>query len=148
MQRMFAFRIYVFACLGLVLLAVGCAGQRGGETAVLLGDTFTLGYGETAVIQTEDLQFTFDEVLEDSRCPTQVQCFWTGQARLVITARQGDAAPVSLEFNTNPAPNENLQTISFGEYRVDLQSIDPYPQEADKSIELADYRVTLQVNKP
>ncbi len=148
MRRFSALRAAIWACLCLVLWGTACRANSDPETAVLLGDTFTLGYGQTAVIQTEDLQITFDDVLEDSRCPTQVQCFWTGQARVVVTARQGDAAPVGLEFNTNPAPNENLQTISFGEYRVELQSLDPFPQEPDKSIELADYRVTLQVHKP
>jgi len=148
MQRMFAFRIYVFAWLGLVLLAAGCAGQRGGETAVLLNDTFTLGYGETAVLPAEDLRLTFDDVLEDSRCPTQVSCFWTGQARIAITAQQGDAEPVRLEFNTNPAPGQTVLSLPVGAYQVDVQSLDPYPQDPDKLPKAGEYRVTLQVTKP
>jgi len=148
MPRRFVFRIYVWACLGLVLLAAGCAGQGGGETVVLLNDTFTLGYGETAVLPAEDLRVTFSDVLEDSRCPTQVECFWTGQARIDLTVQQGEADPVRLEFNTNPAPGQTLLSCPFGVYQIDVQSLDPYPQDPDKLPKDRDYRVTLQVTQP
>ena len=148
MHRLSVSKVALWACVCLVLLATACRATTDGETAVLLNDTFTLGYGQTAVLQAENLRLTFDAVLEDSRCPTQVQCFWTGQARVTLIAQQGDAAPVTLEFNTNPAPGETVLSAPFGSYQIDLQSLDPYPQDPDKPSIDGEYRVTLQVSQP
>ena len=45
-----------------------------------LNQVFALKGGQEATINGEDLRLRFDEVLEDSRCPKSVECFWTGQA--------------------------------------------------------------------
>lgn len=115
---------------------------------IQLGDPFTVGVGQTAVMPTENLQLTFIEVLEDSRCPTQVTCFWTGQARPTIQVRLGDIELVTLEFNTNPAPDLNQQQVSIGDFVIELQSLDPVPADPEVPIEPDDYRLTLQVTKP
>jgi hypothetical protein len=73
-----------------------------------------------------------------------VQCFWTGQARIALLAVQ-DGYPSTLEFNTNPAPGENRQSIPLGEYRIELWSLDPYPERPEQSIPLEKYRVSLVV---
>jgi len=42
--------------------------------------------------------------VEDSRCPTQVNCFWTGQARTALDVQPDRSGWTRVEFNTNPAP--------------------------------------------
>jgi hypothetical protein len=39
-----------------------------------LNDAFTLAGGQDGLIPGEKLRLRFAEVLEDSRCPTQVEC--------------------------------------------------------------------------
>lgn len=129
--------------------AVACSGDKADEPmTVVVGDVFTVGMGKTAVLPSENLTITFDSVLEDSRCPTNVDCFWSGQARVMVTVQQGEGDALDLEFNTNPAPDMNQQSLAVGSYVVALQSLDPYPQEADKVIEAEEYRLTLQVTQP
>jgi hypothetical protein len=86
-------------------------------------------------------------VLEDSRCPTTVECFWTGQARVTVTVTHAQHATSTVEFNTNPAPGQNKQTVDVGDYTIDLQSLDPYPETPDAAIAFDEYRVTLLVRK-
>jgi hypothetical protein len=133
----------------LVALSVACSGSQADKPMPrLMGDVFTMGMGQTAVIENEDLSINFDSVLDDSRCPTTVNCAWTGEAKGVITVKQGENEPIDLEFNTNPAPDLNQQSFTVGEYVLELQSLDPYPQDPDKAIEDEEYRVTLSVTKP
>ena len=111
-----------------------------------VNEAFGLGGGQEAVIRGENLRLRFDDVLEDSRCPKDVECFWTGQARIVIRALQaGDST--TLEFNTNPAPGQNRQSIPLGDYTIQLWSLDPYPRSPDHSPPLEDYRASLVVLK-
>ena len=50
-----------------------------------LNEAFALGGGQQASITGEDLSLRFTDVLEDSRCPTRVDCVWlTGQARIAV----------------------------------------------------------------
>ncbi|HET6732768.1 hypothetical protein [Mycobacterium sp.] len=112
-----------------------------------LDKEFSLTGGEEATIGGEKLRLRFTEVLEDSRCPTQVECVWTGQARIAVLVQPQGREPTTVELNTNPAPGQNVQTAQVGEYTVSLQSLDPYPQTIDESTALDQYRATLVVHK-
>ena len=73
-----------------------------------LNEAFTLGGGQDALIPGENLRLRFTDVLEDSRCPTQVECFWTGQARITIAVQPEGDGSTTVEFNTNPAPGQTV----------------------------------------
>lgn len=112
-----------------------------------LGQAFALPGGQTAAISGEPLRLRFAQVLEDSRCPTKVECFWTGQARIAIAVEDAEDSPTTVEFNTNPAPDQNRQTVQSGEFVIELQSLQPYPETPDDAIALQDYRATLLVRR-
>ena len=141
-------RLFLLA-LGVCLALVACQPQGDAETIAIevsLGEVFTLAGGQEGVVNGEALRLKFDEVLEDSRCPTEVECVWTGQARIALLIRQGEAEPVRVEFNTNPAPGQNKQTAEIGDYTVELQSLDPYP-ETTEAIPFEDYRASLIITQ-
>ena len=142
-------RLWLLALvLGMTL--VGCQfGQKAVARPVefSLDKEFSLAGGQDATIRGEDLRLRFTEVLEDSRCPTDVECVWTGQARIAVLVQPPNREPTTVQFNTNPAPGQNLQTAHVGGYTVNLQSLDPYPKTSDESISLKQYRATLVVRE-
>ena len=139
--------------LPVVLSAVALTGCQVALTAEAdpiehrLDEPFALEGGHQAIIRGEDLRLRFTEVLEDSRCPTQVQCVWTGQARIAVLVERAGGEPTTTEFNTNPAPGQNVQTARVDQYTIALLALDPYPQTPDDSIALEDYRATLAVRR-
>ena len=136
-------------CLMATLVATGCrtAPAAPPEPAqAQLGEAFTLAGGQGTAVSGENLTLEFDQVLEDSRCPKQVECFWTGQALLTVLVQREGQAPVPVEFNTNPAPGQNKQQANVGAYTIRLISLDPYP-ETPATIPLDDYRAVMLVNK-
>jgi hypothetical protein len=140
--------LWLFVVAALVL--AGCqAGHQARADSIDAGleQAFTLAGGQHATITGEPLRLRFTEVLEDSRCPTKVQCFWTGQARITVTVEHGQDAPATVEFNTNPAPDQNRQTVHTGEYEITLRALDPYPQTPEDATPLPDYRATLVVRR-
>jgi hypothetical protein len=134
--------------LALALTLVSCHSNQAAAQpiAINLGQVFTLDGGQEAMINDENLRLRFDNVLEDSRCPKSVECFWTGQARIALLVEPNGRGESTLEFNTNPAPGQNNQTARLDEYTITLQSLEPYPQTTDH-IPLEDYRATLLVGK-
>ena len=132
----------------LAVTVVGCEMSREAEADPVeprLGREFVLGGGQEAVLRPNDLSVRFSELLEDSRCPTEVECFWTGQARIAVIVQPTGSPSTTAYFNTNPAPGENLQTVRAGDYSVELRKLEPYPRTPDDPIALEDYRATLFV---
>ena len=66
--------------------------------AVPLGERFDLAVAESASIDGEGLDLTFDGVTRDNRCPKDVQCIVAGAATVVlIAASDGERRELTLE---------------------------------------------------
>ncbi|KUH66069.1 hypothetical protein AU184_24660 [Mycolicibacterium novocastrense] len=136
--------------LVLVALAAGCHGgqqARADTVEAGLDRPFVLAGGQQAEITGEPLRLRFTEIPEDSRCPTEVECFWTGQARVVVVVDDERSGEQTVEFNTNPAPGQNRQTVQTGDYALTLQALDPYPRTPEDVPPLSEYRATLLVHR-
>jgi hypothetical protein len=132
--------------IGLALMSCHVGGPAQADVLEFSpNEPFVLAGGQDALIRGEKLRVRFTEVLEDSRCPTQVECFWTGQARIAIEVRPDGSGPTTVQFNTNPAPGQTVKATAVASYSIELQSLDPYPQSPDDPISFADYRATLVV---
>jgi hypothetical protein len=143
--------LWTWTCV--VLIGSALMGCHADETAradvpeFSLNEPLTLSGGQDGLIPSENLGLRFAEVLEDSRCPTQVECFWTGQARIAVAVQPEGGNSTTVEFNTNPAPGQTVKIGDVGRYSIELLSLEPYPQTPD-SIPFEDYRVSLIVRKP
>lgn len=133
---------WVPALAAVGLLAAGCPVASADPG---LERDFTLGGGQETSV--DGLRVRFADVLEDSRCPASVACFWSGQARLTVVAQTENAPPTTVEFNTNPAPGQGVSAARAGDYTVTMRSLEPYPQTPEDATPLEDYRVTLSVAK-
>lgn len=114
-------------------------------TRISFGQEFVLGGAQEAVFSGGNLRVRFSKLLEDSRCPTEVECFWTGQARIAVIVAPTGRPSTTAYFNTNPAPGENVQTVRAGDYSVELKKLEPYPRTPDDTIDFEDYKATLLV---
>jgi hypothetical protein len=141
-------RLWVLvAVLGLALTGCQLAQPAEADPAEFrLDQEFTLAGGQEAVISGENLRLRFTEVLDDSRCPAQVDCVWTGQARIAIVVRPEGREPTTVEFTTSPALSQNKDTAEVDGYTIWLRSLDPYPQTT-AAIPFEEYRATVTVRK-
>ena len=104
--------------------------------------TVTLGLGKSVSVSGADASLSFDELVEDSRCPTGVTCIWAGDAvvRIGITAG-GASSKHTLHTNSQFAREAEQSGV-----RVVLVSVTPYPT-ADAAPRRDDYRVTLSIER-
>lgn len=110
---------------------------------VLLDIEFKLRISEKAFIKDAEVTVTFIRVVEDSRCPSNVYCFWAGRAtvELSFTKNNKEIGRVNL---TIPGDEEK----EFDGYVIRLIRIEPQREYPEKmQISPSDYRITLIISK-
>lgn len=82
--------------------------------------------------------------VEDSRCPSDVQCFWEGDAVVTMTIfSKGDVSTFTLNSNPNVGSGQVERTV-LG-YSISLKNVEPYPQSSSEKIALEEYTISLDV---
>lgn len=111
-----------------------------GDPAVL-GLPFPVQIGHTVEIASEKLAITFRQVMEDSRCPVDVQCFWAGQA--VIEVEVAEHGKSLGSFRLTLGQDASAAQVSVSGYRITFVGLDPIPDTRNPSP--PDYVATLMV---
>jgi hypothetical protein len=127
------------------LLLAACA--SGGGTAPTtptagLNEEFTLTPGQAVSVNSARVQVTFERVSEDSRCPTDVNCVWEGDAVVVLKVKAEDQE-ATREVHTQGGASRSRHATA-GRYVVTLVRLEPAPRSTG-AIEPSAYRVTLKV---
>lgn len=100
-------------------------GERDYERAISVvryDQPFRLAYGKTVKVERSKTRARFAELIEDSRCPRDVQCIQAGRARVRLSVQRGNAAPVSIELSTE----QDGSTRDAGGVTWELQAVEPY----------------------
>lgn len=82
------------------------------------------------------------ENVEDSRCPTGVNCIWAGDAVVTLAMRVANASS-SFTLHTN---GQFAREIEQNGIRIVLTGVAPHPA-ADASPRREDYRVSLLIEQ-
>ena len=125
-----------------VLLPLGCSNNVS-VNQVKLGEEFSLAIGQSVTIQDENLKVNFSEVIEDSRCPSGVQCIWAGRVSCLIEFIQNGTTNKTVL--TQLGLTEGYTTETYEVYQLRFR-IEPYPQ-SDKKISNSDYHLLLIISK-
>jgi hypothetical protein len=125
-----------------VVLLTGCVAQQVEPSFARLGETIELGLGKVTRIGDEGLMLAFRQVPQDSRCPSNVTCVWTGDATVRLDAKLGNSGWTALDVHTHVPPHD----AEYGDYVVELHGLLPWPREGLPTLE-RDYRVTLRVRR-
>ena len=122
----------------LLIFLIGCQTPSGSEVKVYkYGDELELRLGEVGIIDGVDETIEFVDVLEDSRCPLNVECIWAGNGKVQIRFSSKE-----IQLNTFLEP----QKITISEVRIELISLTPYP-EYPGEIDKDDYKIRLLITR-
>jgi hypothetical protein len=80
--------------------------------------------GETRLLDEDRLAINFARVLDDSRCPTGVQCITAGNALVGLILHERGEATRMVQLNTHAEP----RTVSHEGYVVTVVDLQPYPR--------------------
>ena len=135
------FILVIIAVVCFALILSSCSTNR--VVKGQLKEEFSLRIGQTAYIADENLKIEFVEVIEDSRCPRNVNCIWVG--RVVVKVRIVTNASAHELILTQAGLTEEYATEEYQDYELSYQ-MEPYPEHG-KTISRDQYRLLLLVAK-
>ena len=140
-----------FIALAVTLVSIGACSSpvtiagdesRSAPSRAEVGRAFDLRVGQEAAIGEIGVRIRFDGVRQDSRCPTGVQCVWSGDAEVALhITTVGGSTEVLLHTNVEP------RRANAAGHLISLERLRPYPAEGS-SIPAGEYVATLLVTTP
>lgn len=130
MRSYFAYIIFIFA------LAIPVAAKSQAVRSV------DVKIHQETVDRRTGLRIKFVELVEDSRCPTDTNCVWAGNAKIKIRVRGAHGQARTLTLNSTLQP----QTVTFAGYELRLSGLTPQPR-SNIRINPNGYRATIEITR-
>ncbi len=113
------------------------------------GNIIYFSEGENKFLQEFQMNVTFKNIAEDSRCPEGTQCVWAGVAVANVEFMSTTSRPMILQLSTAEVKGKDYhKTQSFNGYSISLKEITPYPtsQKGTKSLS-GMYKIGIEISK-
>ena len=91
--------------------------------------------------EAEDITLKMEGVISDSRCPTEVECVWEGDAEVKFTFTSGTLNH-TINLHTTLTPKDT----TVGGFSIALKKLDPHPVTTNEIPQSA-YKATVLVTK-
>lgn len=126
-----AFMLSALLPLSLAACASGTAGDGTGGGSddagaqIADGRSFTMQPGQSVTLA-DDSRLRYVRLVNDSRCPPDVQCVWAGDAIVAFEWSPAGGAPQSFELHTGKEPRSH----AIGSRKLVLKSLERGPAPA------------------
>ena len=124
----------------LTFLTIFFAGVFSAEAQT--AQTLKLRVNGQKTVTADKLKIKFVSLVEDSRCPEDVDCVWAGNARIKIKVTDQRGRTETFEINTNMG----AKGASFGGYAINLETLTPTPK-ADAKLNQNAYTATFNISR-
>lgn len=135
-------RKFIILALLFIIAATNSVFAQTAPKNINMNKEFTLSAKQKGYLKTGKITIEFISVLEDSRCPVDVDCVWAGSAKIQIKVSKGKAAAEIFELNTNLEP----QFIKFQGYKIELTGLTPVPK-SDVDMKSVKYTASFKIEK-
>lgn len=109
-----------------------------------LDHPITLKWFQSVNFLPADMTVQFNGVLEDSRCPSQVNCAQAGRAVVSFKLERDDKLGF-VQLSTSPPDGRKVGY--FQGYAIELLAVEPYPATINQQIPDRDYSATIVVRE-
>jgi hypothetical protein len=127
-----------------VLFLSAC--NKDDNQSIELNQIFELDYRKTKSFEKGNFTLTFENLLEDSRCPDGAECIWEGRAVVEIKIQHGVDIELYTLATANSVDGDNLLSVQHDNYLIKLIAVNPYPSTASSPTN-EDYSIGLQITE-
>lgn len=118
------------------------------KTTTREGEIIYFKEGENKFLKEYQMNVTFKGISEDSRCPKDVQCIWSGVAVAQIEVMSTTSRPMILNIASIENKSKNyLRSVDFNGCTISLADVAPYPQSSDAKSLKGSYKIGLIFKK-
>lgn len=142
---------FLAICLLLLFLTLiaACDNEESETIFVNINEIFTIKHGESITVKPDNFNIGFCEVISDSRCPTNLRCFWEGVAEIKVWICEPGQATNFIELPlygyVDLEDTMNHVTVDTLGYRLSLLQLDPYPYEHEER-DYSEYEATIFIS--
>lgn len=113
------------------------------------GNIIYFNEGENKFLREYQMNLTFTNIAEDSRCPEGVNCIWAGVAVANVLVMGTTTRPVTLTLATIDNQERNYsKSAEFNGYTISLTDVTPYPTSKDGAQALpGKYKIGITITK-
>ncbi len=100
--------------------------ENAATRTIRMGQPFELSLDQTATVESEALELMLTGI-DDSRCPSDVQCPWAGQITTTIAVTKAGTPLGTVELTQQTGQEVAVRQMIDG-YALELMTVSPYPQ--------------------
>lgn len=119
------------------------------KTTTKEGEIIYFKEGENKFLKEYQMNVTFKGISEDSRCPKDVQCIWSGVAVAQVEVMATTSRPVILNIASIENKGRNYhKSVDFNGYTISLADVNPYPESSKGTKDLkGNYKIGITFKK-
>ena len=149
-------KLLIAILLVTVVMLVACQTTPVPPSTTEQGVEFTLAPGEAAIVTGAGLTIKLVSILNDSRCPRDVECTESGPVQISLSVQKdnGTAADLALQAFTDMdgrSPAMEFEGITdrilYEGYLIRIVGVLPYPENLSTSIKDDEYLVSFVVTE-
>jgi len=108
----------------------------------------TLKEGQNKFVKELGMNVTFKKVVEDSRCPKDVNCVWEGAATVELEVMGLETRPMTMKLSTVNQGTKYSKVQQFNGYDISLDQLTPgtTSERGMKQLQ-GTYQIVLKFNK-
>lgn len=133
-----------FFALTALLFLVSC--NKDDDQIIVIDETFELDYRTPKTIEGTNFSITFENLVEDSRCPTDVICGWEGRAIVEIKIQENEVISLYQLATYNSINLDSLLAFQHQDYNVKLIEVNPIPLSTNQTA-TEDYSLALEITE-
>ena len=132
---------------GCELLGFPSGGGIPDDLTASVGDPFEIEIGQTAVLDDANAEVRFVDLPEDSRCPTNLVCVWSGRVRADFVLVLPDGIhPFTFDGYVGGKADGPKLSLQVAGFNIVLKALAPYPvYDSDSGRSTSGRRATLVV---
>lgn len=134
---------YTLAFILILLSLSNCA--RPSQFNVKLGQEFNIYIGQTAIIDDENLSVEFSQVIEDNRCPSDVECVQAGKVSCIVSFTDTSLGTSSQVTLTQRGLTSQPATQTYKGYTISF-NVEPYPISR-QTIKQSAYHIAMTITR-
>ena len=115
--------------------------QFGQEFSVKINDQAQILSGTDEVTQKEEIQLKVVNI-EDNRCPANVTCVRSGDAKVMFTINYTEVAYQLCLGDCGETSDNVTITVNGNDYLIELLGVTPYPVTGENGEKEAKFRIT------
>lgn len=119
------------------------------KTSSKEGEIIYFKEGENKFLKEQQMNVTFKGISEDSRCPKDVQCVWSGVAVAQVEVMTTTSRPMTLQIASIENAGKNYhKSAFFSGYEIQLAEVTPYPENPKgKDALKGNYKIGIIIKK-